>query len=453
MTQVLAAWISDAGREPMPEDVAKRVHIHFIDTVAAMIVGAGQPWSRRALAYAEQESRDGAATAIGATRTLSGECAAFANATAAHGFEIDDFALPGLSHPGCVVVPATIALAEEGNLSARATMEALTIGFETIVRLGAACAPSLTSHRGFHVTSVFGVFGAAAVGAVARGLSGAETASALGLAVAHAGGTTEFTRSGGDSKRLHAGFAASGGLRAAALAELGATGPEAAIEGERGFLRAYVEQPNATALTDGLGSTWAVRQLAAKRWSVCGGLQAPLAALDRALANARGAVAAEDITAVEVGMDAASLSHVSHVGPDPADMTAAQMSVHHAIALRIVAGGNDPRHYANYDRERVLAAGSNVSTYVDAAAERDFPHHLHAEVTVRLIDGQVHTVRAEAPGTGEQRLDFDGVTTKFRALCEPILGPRTDHVVAAAMQMPDVGVQPLMTELRRAKTR
>src|SRR5690606_917750 len=112
-----------------------------------------------------------------------------------------------------------------------------------IVRFGEACTPSLTSDRGFHVTSALGVFGAAAT-AIAIDRPSTEVAvAALGLAAAHAGGTTEFTRTGGDVKRLHAGMAASAGIRSAALAARGFTAPTAAIEGQRGFLAAFVAQP------------------------------------------------------------------------------------------------------------------------------------------------------------------------------------------------------------------
>jgi len=437
-TEDIAGWLASAPERSLPDGVRERVLLHTLDTVAAMVVGAGQPWSASARRYVEAETGHGSCTVVASTRRATPELAAFANATAAHGYEIDDFAMPGLSHPGCVVVPAALALAEERSLSGEETLRALATGFELIVRLGRACAPSLTSDRGFHVTSVFGVFGAAAVSSVAHRADAQTALAALGLAASHAGGTTEFTRTGGDVKRVHAGMAAAGGLRAAALARAGLTGPTAAIEGERGFLRAFVASPQPERLTAGLGTDWALADLAVKRWCVCGGLQAPLAALDGLLAR----IPVADVEGIVVGLDRASLHHVGSIGPRPRDMTEAQMSLHHALAMRAVAGGNDPIHYATADSDAVAAFGARVRAEVDPASDADFPDRLHALVTLRLRDGSTHAERASAPGVGDAQWSRDDVVAKFRALCRPVLGARSDALESAVLSLPERGVGP-----------
>src|SRR5690606_34684001 len=217
----------------------------------------------------------------------------------------------------------------------------------------------------------------------------------------HASGTSEFTRTGGDIKRLHAGMAAAAGIRSASLSARGLTGPTAAIEGERGFLRAFVERPRPDALTDALGTRWALRGLALKRWCVCAGLQAPLAALDAILSEGDVSTGPghDDIVRVTVGVDRATLAHVGHIGGSPRDMTEAQMSVHHAIAMRLVAGGNDPEHYRLFEEGlAVSSVAERVELRIDEESERLFPDRLVAEVSVETPRGTV-TRRAEAPGT------------------------------------------------------
>ncbi|MFD2399713.1 MmgE/PrpD family protein [Prauserella oleivorans] len=210
-TRELAEWVSATCFDELPDDVLARTRTHLLDTLAAVVVGHSRPWTRRVLAYAEEQSPPGNSMVLPAGPRLRPEWAALVNGTAAHGFEIDDYALPGLSHPGCAVVPAALAVAQDLHAVGRRLLTALAIGYEITVRFGRATTPSLTSDRGFHVTSVLGVLGATAAAASLSGLDAATTQSALGLAASMAGGTTEFTRTGGDVKRLHGGFAAAAG--------------------------------------------------------------------------------------------------------------------------------------------------------------------------------------------------------------------------------------------------
>lgn len=437
-TARLSAWASALSFDDIPDDVIDTVLRHTLDAIGSMVVGSTQPWTGQVRTYVDAESPDGRCCVPFLERTVRPEWAALAGATAAHGFEIDDYALPGLSHPGSVVVPTALALAQQSETAGTDLIAALAAGFETTVRFGEACTPSLTSDRGFHVTSALGVFGSVAVATNLSALDDARAAAAFGIAAAHAGGTTEFTRTGGDIKRLHAGMAAAAGIRSASLASAGITGPTAAIEGERGFIRAFVEKARPDALTDSLGDRWALRGLALKRWCVCAGLQAPLAALDSLLTEH--SIIATDITEVIVGFDRATLAHVGHIGGSPRDMTEAQMSVHHAMALRIAAGGNDPEHYRLYqDGLDVSAIADRVRLVVDDESERLFPARLVAEVTVATPSGRFRS-RAEAPGSPEAPLSMEATIAKFRTLCDPIIGSVASvSVVAAVRDLPAGG--------------
>jgi 2-methylcitrate dehydratase PrpD len=214
--------------------------------------------------------------------------AAFVNATATHGLELDDYHVPAAVHAGCVVVPAGIAVAEHLQATSRPLLTALAVGYELVIRLGLAMSPEMTQDRGFHVTGVMGPLGAAATAANLHRLDSEQAVWALGLAAAQAGGTTEFTRSGGEVKRLHAGFAASAGLRATALAVRGVSAPTHALEGPRGFAQAFGgRRVDLDRLTDGLGRQWHLDGLGIKAWSTCTGNHAPLAALGQLCAQRR----------------------------------------------------------------------------------------------------------------------------------------------------------------------
>src|SRR5262249_1401776 len=163
--------------------------------------------------------------------------AAFLGGTAAHGIELDDGFRQGSVHPGCVVVPAALALGYDRHADGRALMEAIVAGYEAVIAVGRACHPDLRQ-RGFHPTAAVGVFGSAAAAGKLRGLSADALANSLGLAASSAAGLFAFVNGGGDIKRLHAGHAAREGLQAALLAEQGVEGPPDVIAAPDGFMPA-----------------------------------------------------------------------------------------------------------------------------------------------------------------------------------------------------------------------
>ncbi|TMR08463.1 MmgE/PrpD family protein, partial [Nonomuraea zeae] len=455
-TAELAGFASRLAFADLPPEVVDRITWHVLDAIGAGLAGSAKPWNAVVRRYALRETAPGPCTAYGTAATARPEWAALANATAGHGFEIDDYALPALAHPGCVVVPTALAVGEELGAGGREVLAAAAAGFETVVRFGLATTPSLTSDRGFHVTGVHGVFGAAAVACRLRGLDPDTTASAYGLAASQAGGVTEYTRSGGEVKRLHAGLAAMGGIRAATLAGDGFTGPRTAVEGPRGLLRAFAARNRPAALTDGLGERWELHGLALKRYCVCAGVQAPL----QALTEVAGSVDVGEIEEIVVGLDDATRAHVGAVGAHPRDMTEAQFSARHAVAMNLVLGGNGPEHYARleaagFDLPAVSALARRVRLDHDAEAEAAFPARLLARVRVRLRDGRELIRVAQAPGSPGAPMTGAEIEAKFLGLAGEVVGDRAARAVRDAVRaLPDDGpvaavLAPVRDELTR----
>ena len=98
----------------------------------------------------------------------------------------------------------------------------------------------MAAHKaGFHPTAVFGALAAAGgVGAALR-MPPPAIASALGIAGSMASGIIEYLAEGTWTKRMHAGWAAQSGLRAALMARGGFLGPRTVLEGAHGLYRAF----------------------------------------------------------------------------------------------------------------------------------------------------------------------------------------------------------------------
>jgi 2-methylcitrate dehydratase PrpD len=91
----------------------------------AIQIGASQlPWSKQTRSF--RNPRPGKATIVGETTKAAAADAAYLNASYGHGFEYDDFF--GNAHPGCAVVPAAFAIAEEVGATLEETMVALVAG-------------------------------------------------------------------------------------------------------------------------------------------------------------------------------------------------------------------------------------------------------------------------------------------------------------------------------------
>ena len=207
----------------------------------------------------------GNATAIGHAAPLAAAGAAFVNGTAAHGEDFDDTFEGGPVHAGAVIVPAVLAAAEQEGLDGPSALRGVAAGVETLCRLSLVV-PKAVHAAGFHPTAVFGAVAAAAgVGAALR-LGPGEIVDALGIAGSMASGIIEYLAEGTWTKRLHPGWAAQSGLRAALLGRSGFTGPRTVFEGTHGLFAAFAHRRDGDygALLDGFGESWRMTALAFK---------------------------------------------------------------------------------------------------------------------------------------------------------------------------------------------
>jgi 2-methylcitrate dehydratase PrpD len=230
---------------------------------------------------------DGPCTAIGHAPTLSAVGAALLNGTAAHGEDFDDTFEGGPVHAGAVVVPAVLAACERYHPDGIAALTGIAVGIETMCRLGLVT-PKLVHKAGFHPTAVFGAMAAAAAVAAALKLDRRGIVNALGIAGSMASGIIEYLAEGAWTKRMHAGWAAQSGVRAAMMARHGFVGPRTVFEGTHGLFHGFAgtAKGNYDALVADFGEHWVGQALAFKPYP-CGTMTHPYIDCARRL-SARG---------------------------------------------------------------------------------------------------------------------------------------------------------------------
>jgi 2-methylcitrate dehydratase PrpD len=298
VAEILADKIAALDPARLPPAVRRKCEDLLIDVVGLCLTARNEDYVKAALAGWDD---DGPCTAIGHARTMSAAGAAFVNGTAAHGEDFDDTFEGGPVHAGAVIVPAVLAACQRHRPDGPSALIGIAVGVETICRLSVVV-PKAVHKAGFHPTAVFGAMAAAAGVGAALGLDRRKLVDALGVVGSMAGGIIEYLAEGTWTKRMHAGWAAQSGLRAALLGREGFSGPRTVLEGVHGLFHgfAHTTAGDYDALTGDFGERWVTETLAFKPYP-CGTMTHPYIDCARRLA-ARG-IKADEIKEIvcEVG--------------------------------------------------------------------------------------------------------------------------------------------------------
>ncbi len=326
-----------------------------------------------------------------------------------HILEVDDLHRTSVVHPGCVVVPASLALAPRLRASGLDLLVSVLQGFEACCRIGMAVGPG--HYRIWHNTATCGPFGSAMAAASLMNLSAAQATDALGNAGTQSSGLWQFLDTGAMSKHLHAGRAAEAGVVAAGLARHGFTGPPAILEGARGFFQATCPDPEPEMVLAAPDAAWQLRKTSIKPWPCC---RHTHPAIDAALELSK-IVDLAGVVKVAVETYRPALDVCDR--PLPSSEYEAKFSLQHCVAAalndgRVVFDSFDEVGRARLAavRERVML--SAVEPYISA-----YPGHWGASVTVTLDDGRVVAARrSDCKGDPESPLTADEMIAKARFL-------------------------------------
>jgi 2-methylcitrate dehydratase PrpD len=254
LTQTLSAYVAAGLTLPLSEEIAARAKQHILDAFAAMISGSRLKPGDVIRRCVENEGGAPIAQVIGSSLLTSATLAAFGNGTSAHADETDDSHAASGTHPGCAVVPAALAMAEQMKSDGKAFQQAVVVGYDIGCRVGRALNPAALSNTGHSNRSLGNTFGACAAAAVLARLDPQQAAWALAYGAQQASGIGSYIRAQEHIEKavVLGGLPARNGVTAAHLAQAGASGAADPFHGERDFLRAYSPDPRPEELVRGL---------------------------------------------------------------------------------------------------------------------------------------------------------------------------------------------------------
>jgi 2-methylcitrate dehydratase PrpD len=430
-TRKLARFLSQLTYEKIPQEAIDRAKLMVLDQFGVELACAGLAWSKKVFELVK--TNDGGkeeSTVLCYGLRTSIEEAAFANASFGHGFEIDDADLRPRLHPGCVVVPPSLAMSEAHHLDGRKFITALVAGCEISSRIGLAID---VFARGFHGTPVLGTFAAAASVSKLLGQDEEKALNALSIAASCSSGLAEYSETGGEVKRVHAGFSVRQGIRASLLAQLGLTGPPTALEGKKGFCQAFsVVPPPLEEMTGSLGKEFRILSLGFKPYCAC---QNAHAAIDAAYEiRKRAGFSPEKVEEIVIGTNKHGIFLMGAVY-EPKDITGAQFSLPFCVAMALVKGSNGFRDYT----EEVLKDSQllDLAGKVRLVEKQGMEEANGAQVQVRLKDGTLMSSEVVfAKGTVKNPMSPAELEEKFHDLASTVLpGDQIEQIIKMVKQL------------------
>jgi 2-methylcitrate dehydratase PrpD len=430
--------------EDIPERVVAAAKVHVLDTLgcglAAHALGVGVA-GRSIAAHAASGS-----TVIGRAEPAVPTEAALANGMLCHALDFDDTHGRSICHIGVVMVPSALALAEARGRSGRELLAAVVAGNEVIARVGEAAAPEYMV-RGFHPSSVCGIFGATIGAARMLELEHAEAVAALGIAGSMSSGIFAYLDDGTQTKPINTGWAATGGVHAALLAAAGGEGPRTVFEGRFGVFAAYYggQHPILADRLSDLGEIWETERTAFKAYPACHFIHGCLDAA--AAVREETHWSAEEIESVTVSVPDAAVPLVLEplaLKQRPQSAYDAKFSVPYSVAAMLAHGRVDVSSYRpeSLGDPEVAALATRIS--YERRAFESYPRAFPGWIRIEGPDGA--TLERETPyqrGAPENPLTEDEVLSKFRTNASLALDAEAVEAVEAAIlsleELHDVG--------------
>jgi 2-methylcitrate dehydratase PrpD len=422
-------------RRPVAGRTQDRAAQHVLDWLACAALGSKQP---AASGFAAVSQR----AAPGNHRTLGLPSRGWwdalqVNAACGNVLEMDDLDRASILHPGPVIVPAAIAVAEQVGATGQQLLAAIVRGYEATIRIGRAL--GIKHYSFFHNTSTCGTFGAAVAAADLLQLDVERTTWAMANAGSRTGGLWQMRHESCETKSLHNVMAAQTGVQAALLAAQGVRGPVTLLEGAQGLFAAMSPGASAHDVTVGFDRDWLIHEVSFKPWPACRHVHP---AIDAALALREQGLTANEIEAVTIATYKSAIDFCDN--PRPTTELAAKFSLQHCVAVALIDGAPTLAHFRGEAliRGDIAALRESVRVVENAPLTKAFPQHYGAQVDVVLRDGRrMSHARADAKGDPEFALSNDAIVEKALSLLKEAKYGDSDHLAAATLSLrsaPDI---------------
>ncbi|MBN1468303.1 MAG: MmgE/PrpD family protein [Fusobacteriaceae bacterium] len=407
------------------KEVAKQA---ILDSYGNLIFGRYCEESERIMEYANLNDitikKEDLVSLIGTEKILTGsDNAIFVHTMMARCADLDDGYRHAMGHPGSVLVPLLLSMAQLHKTNGKEMIVAITAAYEVYARIGEAINPFMYRERGFDATGVCGAIASAVLISKIKGLDSEKTKNAMGLASLFTGGLIEYQNDGTSGKIMCSGWGALTGLRAIRLSLCGFTGPNAALEGKYGFFQAfkgtsgYCDTKNV--LKD-FGKTFKITDIYFKRHACQRGLHATLDAVIEL--KEKYSLKPQDILSIDI-RTSSFVYRLSNPNPKTAIGAQASVQFTSAIALKYGRMNSEELIFKSFNDSEIHELVGKIKVIKDDKVQEylnNNPTHFCAtKVIIVNINGDVLEKWIPVPiGDVETPFGWDMLENKFSNLLE-----------------------------------
>ncbi len=353
---------------------------------------------------------------LGLNNTAKASDAALYNGTLAHALELDDFG--GADHSGAVVFPAALAVAGlKTSITGDDFLNSCVAGYE-VARRTLEAAGAYRTHNadgGWHSTATCGAAGAAMTAGLILDLTEDQLVSALGFALTLTGGTWAFNTDGAMSKRLHPGWAASLGVKAALWAQADISGPEYAFEAEwGGFLNTYAKDgADPDALLVDMWDWPRILRSGVKPYPCCRDNHSAVDVMIELHQIVGGDV--NEINTIDIRCIPEMYKMLANAAPK--NMVEAQLSMPFCAAVALLDGRVDLQHFSG--EFHISTDIQDTINLITLRSDASLGHDAEPVIRAELRNGEIFEATVPfAKGDHKNPLSYDELFAKFEAMCE-----------------------------------
>ena len=421
ITRRIGEYVAETSLDSFPQEAVEAAKGAIIDCLACALAGSGEPLAQVLTEFVNSNGGGKAvSTVIGRGFQTSAPEAALINGAMAHALDYDDITRSLKGHPTAVLLPGTLALAEEQGSSGLDVLLAYMVGFEVACSVAEAMSVAYADDLGWHPTGPLGALGAAAAASRILKLDPRQTAMAISLAASQAGGLRG--NFGTMTKPFHAGATCRTGVTSAKLVQGGFTAAEDVIENRFGFIHAFSggQGYDTERVLQNLGEKCYLMEsgIEIKKYPCCGSAHLALDAISELMAEQppEQPIDASQVEKIDVLVDFDPPRSLIHYRP--ATALEGKFSMQYCLAAAVLDGkvGLDTFTDAQVQRPeaqdfiprinmRRIPGNDGRPSWVEA----------YNQVEVHLKDGRVLNRRADRIDTGALRgVTMNDIEDKFR---------------------------------------
>lgn len=437
--------------ERLPYEVISATKKQVLDLMGVLIGGFSMPGALEVRELVMSWGGSNESTVIGTSQKIPAANAAQANTTMAHALDYDDVHETAIIHPGVVIVPTCIAVAEQtGNIDGKELIADISAGVDMMCRLALATTPGTRPLvTGWHLTTLFGFIGSAGIAAKMLGLDEMGIVNAIGIAYHQCSGNGQCVIDGALTKRMGPGFAVRGGITSALLAQKGVTGAKDSLEGDMGLYNIYHRgHYDPEALTKELGTVFEGKNVAIKPYPCCRGIHPAIDSSLELVNNNK--LNSEDIKKIDLFVSDGHyhlLCEPEEVKLKPRNPVDAQFSIPWGVATAISqreVGLKDFTEAAVKNRD-ILLLTDKMSIQIDPTLNRSDKIE-PTRIEIETNTGNIYSAEVANPlGSMERPMSFDDCVEKFNDCANKLSGRKRNRAAKLISQLEeinDIGILP-----------